>query len=83
MTNRNGSKGSGNQGSPKSGQFQQEFSTEFETGNDNKGKEYRSKKEVNQKRSDISHSFFDLGGYRARSTEPNGYDWLKMFDKAV
>ncbi|AZJ19536.1 imidazoleglycerol-phosphate dehydratase [Bacillus wiedmannii] len=44
MTNRNGSKGSGNQGSPKSGQFQQEFSTEFETGNDNKGKEYRSKK---------------------------------------
>ena len=46
MTNRNGSKGSGNQGSPKSGQFNQEFSTEFETGNDNKGKEYRSKKEV-------------------------------------
>lgn len=44
MTNRNGSKGSGNQGSPKSGQFNQEFSTEFETGNDNKGKEYRSKK---------------------------------------
>ncbi|PEP27321.1 imidazoleglycerol-phosphate dehydratase [Bacillus wiedmannii] len=44
MTNRNGSKGSGNQGSPKSGQFQQEFSTEFVTGNDNKGKEYRSKK---------------------------------------
>ncbi|MGR5988961.1 imidazoleglycerol-phosphate dehydratase [Bacillus sanguinis] len=44
MTNQNGSKGSGNQGSPKSGQFQQEFSTEFETGNDNKGKEYRSKK---------------------------------------
>ena len=42
MTNRNGSKGSGNQ-SPKSGQFNQEFSTEFETGNDNKGKEYRSK----------------------------------------
>jgi hypothetical protein len=40
MTNRNGSKGSGNQGSPKSGQFNQEFSTEFE----NKGKEYRSKK---------------------------------------
>ena len=38
MTNRNGSKGSGNQGSPKSGQFQQEFSAEFETGNDNKGK---------------------------------------------
>ena len=37
MTNRNGSKGSGNQGS-KSGQFNQEFSTEFETGNDNKGK---------------------------------------------
>ena len=49
MTNRNGSKGSGNQGSPKSGQFQQEFSAEFETGNDNKGKEYRSKREVNQK----------------------------------
>ena len=49
MTNRNGSKGSGNQGSPKSGQFNQEFSTEFETGNDNKGKEYRSKKGVNQK----------------------------------
>ena len=48
MTNRNGSKGSGNQGSPKSGQFNQEFSTEFETGNDNKGKEYRSKR-VNQK----------------------------------
>ena len=44
MTNRNGSKGSGNQGSPKSGQFNQEFSTEFETGNDNKGKEYRSSK---------------------------------------
>lgn len=44
MTNRNGSKGSGNQGSPESGQFQQEFSVEFETGNDNKGKEYRSKK---------------------------------------
>ncbi|AFQ08198.1 TPA: imidazoleglycerol-phosphate dehydratase [Bacillus pacificus] len=44
MTNRNGSKGSGNQSSPKSGQFQQEFSAEFETGNDNKGKEYRSKK---------------------------------------
>ena len=42
MTNRNGSKGSGNQGSLKSGQFNQEFSTEFETGNDNKGKEYRS-----------------------------------------
>ena len=38
MTNRNGSKGSGNQGSLKSGQFNQEFSTEFETGNDNKGK---------------------------------------------
>ena len=45
MTNRNGSKGSGNQGSPKSDQFNQEFSTEFETGNDNKGKEYRSKRE--------------------------------------
>lgn len=60
MTNRNGSQGSGNQGSPKSGQFQQEFSTEFETGNDNKGKEYRSKKEVNQKRSEMIHSFFDL-----------------------
>ncbi|MEH7456568.1 imidazoleglycerol-phosphate dehydratase [Bacillus pseudomycoides] len=44
MTNRNGSQGSGNQGSPKSGQFQQEFSSEFEAGNDNKGKEYRSKK---------------------------------------
>ncbi|BCD10414.1 imidazoleglycerol-phosphate dehydratase [Bacillus cereus] len=44
MTNRNGSKGSGNQGSPKSGQFQQEFSAEVETGDDNKGKEYRSKK---------------------------------------
>ena len=58
MTNRNGSKGSGNQGSPKSGQFQQEFSAEFETGNDNKGKEYRSKREVNQKGS--FHSFFDL-----------------------
>lgn len=57
MTNRNGSKGSGNQGSPRSGQFQQEFSAEFETGNDNKGKEYRSKKEVNQKRSESFHSF--------------------------
>ncbi|NIA59075.1 imidazoleglycerol-phosphate dehydratase [Bacillus pacificus] len=57
MTNRNGSKGSGNQGSPKSGQFQQEFSAEFETGNDNKGKEYRSKREVNQKRSESFHSF--------------------------
>ena len=52
MTNRNGSKGSGNQGSPKSGQFNQEFSTEFETGNDNKGKEYRS-----TKRSELIHSF--------------------------
>lgn len=60
MTNRNGSKGSGNQGSPKSGQFQQEFSAEFETGDDNKGKEYRSKREVNQKRSESFHSFFDL-----------------------
>ncbi|MEC3509962.1 imidazoleglycerol-phosphate dehydratase [Bacillus thuringiensis] len=44
MTTPHGRKGSGNQGSPKSGQFNQEFSTEFETGNDNKGKEYRSKK---------------------------------------
>lgn len=48
-----------------------------------KEKNIVQKKEVNQKRSDISHSFFDLGGYRVRSTEPNGYDWLKMFDKAV
>ena len=48
MTNRNGSKGSGNQGSPKSGQFNQEFSTEFETGNDNKGKNIVLKG-VNQK----------------------------------
>ena len=55
MTNRNGSKGSGNQGSPKSGQFQQEFSAEFETGNDNKGKEYRSKSK--SKRSESFHSF--------------------------
>ena len=60
MTNRNGSQGSGNQGSPKSGQFQQEFGTEFETGNDNKGKEYRSKKGSKSKRSEIIHSFFDL-----------------------
>ncbi|WP_459500995.1 imidazoleglycerol-phosphate dehydratase [Bacillus sp. C1] len=44
MSNRNGSQGSGNQGSPKSGQFQQEFGSEITTGNDNKGKEYRSKK---------------------------------------
>lgn len=50
MTNRNGSKGSGNQGSPKSGQFQQEFSAEFETGNDNKKeKNIVRKREVNQK----------------------------------
>ncbi|MGI2747858.1 imidazoleglycerol-phosphate dehydratase [Bacillus cytotoxicus] len=44
MTNRNGSHGSKNQGSPQLGQFQQEFGAEFEVGNDNKGKEYRSKK---------------------------------------
>ena len=56
MTNRNGSKGSGNQGSPKSGQFQQEFSAEFETGDDNKGKEYRSKGSKS-KRSESFHSF--------------------------
>ncbi|MEH6888840.1 imidazoleglycerol-phosphate dehydratase [Bacillus sp. JJ864] len=44
MTNRNGSKGSGNQGAPKAGQYQQELGAEFNTGDDNKGKEYRSKK---------------------------------------
>lgn len=49
MTNRNGSKGAVIKDHQKSGQFNQEFSTEFETGNDNKGKEYRSKKGVNQK----------------------------------
>ena len=43
MTNRNGSKGAVIKDHLKSGQFNQEFSTEFETGNDNKGKEYRSK----------------------------------------
>ena len=56
MTNRNGSKGSGNQGSPKSGQFNQEFSTEFETGNDNKGKNIVLKGSKS-KRSEIIHSF--------------------------
>ena len=44
MTNRNGSYGSGNQGSPKAGKFQQEFGEELVTGNDNKGKDYHSKK---------------------------------------
>ena len=44
MTNRNGSKGSGNQGSPKSGHLQQELSEDFETGNQKKENEYRSKK---------------------------------------
>ncbi|SFI95403.1 MULTISPECIES: imidazoleglycerol-phosphate dehydratase [unclassified Bacillus (in: firmicutes)] len=44
MTNRNGSIGSGNQGAPKAGQYQQEFGTEFIAGDNNKGKEYRSKK---------------------------------------
>ncbi|CAG9611632.1 hypothetical protein BACCIP111899_00804 [Bacillus rhizoplanae] len=44
MSSRNGSKGSGNQGAPKVGQYQQEFGTEFVIGDDNKGKEYRSKK---------------------------------------
>ncbi|SFD49925.1 hypothetical protein SAMN05428981_101659 [Bacillus sp. OV194] len=43
MTSRNGSKGSQNQGSPQA-QYNQEFSSEFVSGNDNKGKEYRSKK---------------------------------------
>jgi hypothetical protein len=44
MTNRNGSKGSGNQGSPQAGQYQMEFGSEFQTGDDNKGKEYNSHK---------------------------------------
>ncbi|RXY98396.1 imidazoleglycerol-phosphate dehydratase [Fictibacillus sp. S7] len=43
MTSRNGSKGSQNQGSPRA-QNNQEFSSEFMSGDDNKGKEYRSKK---------------------------------------
>lgn len=43
MTSRNGSKGSQNQGSPQA-QNNQEFSSEFVSGDDNKGKEYRSKK---------------------------------------
>lgn len=44
MTNRNGSKGSENQGAPKTGKYQQEFGAEFTIGDDNKGKEYHSKK---------------------------------------
>lgn len=42
MTNRNGSDGSKNQGSPKA-QHDQEFSSEFMSGDNNKGNEYRSK----------------------------------------
>jgi hypothetical protein len=41
MTNRNGSEGSKNQGSPKT-QHDQEFSNEFMSGDNNKGNEYRS-----------------------------------------
>ncbi|WP_028400367.1 hypothetical protein [Ectobacillus panaciterrae] len=44
MTSRNGSKGSQNQGSPQSGHYQMEFGAEFASGDDNKGKEYRSQK---------------------------------------
>ena len=58
MTNRNGSQGSGNQGSPKTGQFQQEFSSEFITGNDNKGKEYRSNKGSKSKKEWIDSLLF-------------------------
>ncbi|MDG4656898.1 imidazoleglycerol-phosphate dehydratase [Ectobacillus antri] len=43
MTSKNGSKGSGNQGTPKKGTYQMEFGSEL-SGNDNKGKEYRSHK---------------------------------------
>ncbi|MCM3718166.1 imidazoleglycerol-phosphate dehydratase [Fictibacillus phosphorivorans] len=43
MTNRNGSEGSKNQGSPKA-QHDQEFASELISGNNNKGNEYRSKK---------------------------------------
>jgi hypothetical protein len=43
MTNRNGSQGSQNQGSPQA-QHDQEFSSELISGNNNKGNEYRSKK---------------------------------------
>ncbi|MDM5317179.1 imidazoleglycerol-phosphate dehydratase [Fictibacillus sp. b24] len=42
MTNRNGSEGSKNQGSPKA-QHDQEFSSELATGDNNKGNKYRSK----------------------------------------
>ncbi|MBO9128371.1 imidazoleglycerol-phosphate dehydratase [Bacillus sp. 165] len=44
MTNRNGSKGSGNQSSPQAGHYQMEFGSEFQVGDNNKGKEYRSHK---------------------------------------
>ncbi|MFX3625271.1 MAG: imidazoleglycerol-phosphate dehydratase [Ectobacillus sp.] len=44
MTSRNGSKGSKNQGSPQAGHYQMEFGAEFSTGDDNKGKGYRSRK---------------------------------------
>jgi hypothetical protein len=44
MTSRNGSKGSKNQGAPKASKYQTEFGAEFSSGDDNKGKEYRSYK---------------------------------------
>ncbi|WP_108669243.1 imidazoleglycerol-phosphate dehydratase [Peribacillus acanthi] len=42
MTSRNGSKGSQNQNSPQA-QYNQEFGSEFVSGDNNKGNEYRSK----------------------------------------
>lgn len=44
MTSRNGSKGSKNQGSPEAGQNQMNLGDHLVTGDDNKGKEYRSRK---------------------------------------
>ncbi len=50
MTSRNGAKGSQNQSSPKrtgkrkGGKMNEEFGKEIATGDQNKGKEYRSKK---------------------------------------
>ncbi|MCP8968630.1 imidazoleglycerol-phosphate dehydratase [Ectobacillus ponti] len=42
MTSRNGSKGSKNQGSPQAGHYQMELGADFQAGDDNKGKTYRS-----------------------------------------
>ncbi|MFB9757821.1 imidazoleglycerol-phosphate dehydratase [Ectobacillus funiculus] len=44
MTSRNGSKGSKNQGSPEAGHNQMQLGSHLVTGDDNKGREYRSRK---------------------------------------